>query len=126
MPKDLKRIYGQGHLHFIAFSCYHRLPLLHSARARSAFIQVLDQVGKEYAFKSVGYVVMPEHVHLLISEPARAIPSTALKMLKQCVSRRLRQRSRLSAPAAQGSFEFAPANEQLPQFWQRRFHDFNV
>jgi hypothetical protein len=31
VPKGLKRIYGQGYLHFITFSCYRRLPLLRSA-----------------------------------------------------------------------------------------------
>ena len=76
MPKGLKRIYGQGHLHFITFSCYRRLPLLKSARARNIFVRALDQVRKEYSFKLVGYVVMPEHVHLLISEPVRGNPST--------------------------------------------------
>lgn len=64
MPKRLKRIYGFGHLHFITFSCYRRLPLLASSRARNVFVRVLDQVRKEYGFKLVGYVVMPEHVHL--------------------------------------------------------------
>jgi len=81
MPKGLQRIYGQGRLHFVTFSCYHRLPLLRSASARGVFVQALDRVRKEYAFKLVGYVVMPEHVHLLLSEPARGTPSTVLKML---------------------------------------------
>lgn len=83
MPKGLKRIYGYGHLHFITFSCYRRLPLLRSARARNLFVRVLDRVRGELGFKLAGYVVMPEHVHLLISEPARGTPSTVLKMLKQ-------------------------------------------
>jgi len=90
------------------------------------FIRVLGQVRKDYGFKLVGYVVMPEHVHLLISEPAGANPSTVLKKLKQRVSRRLRRKPRRAASAGQRSFEFASANERLPQFWQRRFFDFNV
>jgi putative transposase len=109
MPKGLQRIYGQGHLHFITFSCYRRLSLLGPARARNVFVRTLDQVRGEYGFKLVGYVVMPEHVRLLISEPQRGTPSTVLKMLKQRVSRVLRS-------------EDSP----LPQFWQRRFYDFNV
>src|SRR6266446_8820189 len=28
MPRGLKRYYGQGQLHFVAFSCYRRLALL--------------------------------------------------------------------------------------------------
>ncbi len=126
MPKRLKRIYGFGHLHFITFSCYRRLPLLGSARARNAFVQVLGDVREGYGFKLVGYVVMPEHVHLLISEPIRGNPSTVLKMLKQRVSRRLRRKLRRRGPTAQRSFAFARSDGRLPQFWQRRFYDFNV
>ena len=126
MPKGLKRIYGFGHLHFITFSCYRRLPLLRSARARSLFVHALDQVRREYGFKLVGYVVMPEHVHLLISEPARGNPSTVLKMLKQRVSQKLRRKARREISAGQQSFQFAPCRMLLPQFWQKRFYDFNV
>ncbi|MGH9739256.1 MAG: transposase, partial [Candidatus Acidiferrales bacterium] len=50
------------------------------------------EVRKEYGFKLVGYVVMPEHVHLLISEPARGNPSTVLKMLKQRASPQTQKR----------------------------------
>lgn len=126
MPKHLKRIYGFGHLHFITFSCYRRMPLLGSTKARNRFVRVLDQVRKEYAFHLVGYVIMPEHVHLLISEPPRGTPSTVLKMLKQRVSRLLRRSPRRRFSAAQRSFQFASPSERLPQFWQKRFYDFNV
>ncbi|MGH9739291.1 MAG: REP-associated tyrosine transposase, partial [Candidatus Acidiferrales bacterium] len=84
------------------------------------------EVRKEYGFKLVGYVVMPEHVHLLISEPARGNPSTVLKMLKQRASRRLRHRPRRRVSTAQRSFQFASSPDGLPQFWQKRFYDFNV
>ena len=126
MPKNLRRIYGQGHLHFVTFSCYRRLPLLRSKHARNLFVRALDQVRNEYGFKLVGYVVMPEHVHLLISEPRRGNPSTALKMLKQRVSRLLRRNPRRRVCMAQRSFQFASSDALLPQFWQRRFYDFNV
>ena len=126
MPKGLKRIYGRGHLHFITFSCYRTLPLLRSARNRNVFVRVLDQVRTEYGFELLGYVVMPEHVHLLISEPARGDRSLVLKMLKQRVSRQLRRRSRRGASLAQRAFPFASSAERLPQFWQKRFYDFNV
>jgi REP-associated tyrosine transposase len=126
MPKGLKRIYGFGHLHFITFSCYRRLPLLRSARARNVFVRILDQARKEYGFKLVGYVVMPEHVHVLISEPARGTPSTVLKMLKQQVSRQLRRKPRRRVSTAQLSFKFTSLADGLPQFWQKRFYDFNV
>jgi putative transposase len=126
MPKGLKRIYGFGHLHFITFSCYRRLPLLGTVRARNTFVQILGEIRTKHGFKLVGYVVMPEHVHLLISEPLRGTPSVVLRVLKQRVSRRLRRTSRRKTPMEQRSLPFHGSDSRLPQFWQRRFYDFNV
>src|SRR6202165_1938480 len=92
MANKLIRRYGRGHLHFITFTCYRRLPLLRSVRARNSFLQILGEVRDRYGFSLVGYVVMPEHIHLLISEPVQATPSTVIQVLKQRVSRRLRRK----------------------------------
>jgi putative transposase len=124
MANKLIRIYGRGHLHFITFSCYRRVPFFRSVRAKNVFVQILDQVRDRYGFSLVGYVVMPEHVHLLIGEPAKGTPSTVVQVLKQRVSRRLRRKK--SASAAQLSLTFAHGEGTLPRFWQRRFYDFNV
>jgi REP-associated tyrosine transposase len=91
MPAGLKRHYGKGHLHFITFSCYERRPLLKSVRARDIFVRELGRARDELEFRLVGYVVMPEHVHLLISEPAHGTPSTVLQKLKLRVSRKMRK-----------------------------------
>lgn len=124
MANKLIRHYGRGHLHFITFSCYRRLPLLRSVRARNVFVKILGEVRDRYGFSLVGYVVMPEHIHLLISEPAKGTPSTAIQILKQRVSRRLLRKRR--TPAAQFHLTFASGDGSLPRFWQRRFYDFNV
>jgi len=71
MPKGLRRYYGQKHLHFITCSCYRRLPLLGPVRARNAFVKILGEVRSRFDFALVGYVVMPEHIHLLMGEPAK-------------------------------------------------------
>jgi putative transposase len=57
---------------------------------------------------------MPEHVHLLLTEPGKDDPSKVLQVLKQRVSRTL------LAKRGDGNH---PAE---PHFWQRRFYDFNV
>ncbi len=72
-----------------------------------AFEESLEQSRGSYGFGVLGYVVMPEHVHLLVSEPVRAQLSTALQALKQSVARRL-------------------ALRQKEPFWQARYYDFNV
>jgi REP element-mobilizing transposase RayT len=108
MPAGLQRLYGQGHLHFTTFSCYRRLPLLKSARARDVFVGELARVRERLGFRPIGYVVMPEHVHLLLSEPQRGTPSTVLHDLKLRVARRLRKRQR-HAPAGQRTLPFGGA-----------------
>ena len=126
MPKGLRRRYGLGHLHFITCSCYRRLPLLASARAKNLFVKILGEVCDRCGFALLGYVVMPEHIHLLISEPARGTPSTVMQVLKQRVSRRLRRKRRKGSSSRQRNLPFPEAQDFLPQFWQPRFYDFNV
>ena len=114
MRNPLQRRYGQGDLHFITFSCFGRRPLLGIARTRDCFVSILAEVRTKYSFQLIGYVVMPEHVHLLITEPSKGDPSKVLQVLKQRVSRTsLAKRMDGNHSAEQ-------------HFWQRRFYDFNV
>jgi putative transposase len=116
----LKRFYGRRDLHFVTFSCYRRRPYLGAARARNRFVEILDEVRCRHAFALLGYVVMPEHVHLLIGEPAKGNPSKVLQVLKQKVSRDLRTNT---SPGCESSH---PLDGEQEPFWQRRFYDFNV
>jgi len=125
MPVGLKRYYGKGHLHFITFSCYRRLPLFKTARARDVFVKELSKIRDEMGFRLIGYVVMPEHVHLLISEPKEGTPSTVLQKLKLRAARMLRMRKRRPNPT-QLRFPFEETREPLRAFWQARFYNFNV
>jgi len=120
MPTGLRRYYGKGDLHFITFSCYRRLPLLKTVRARDIFVKELGKVRDEMEFHLLGYVVMPEHVHLLMSEPPRGTPSTVLQKLKLRVARKLRKRRR-PVCAGQMRLPFAETREPLRAFWQARF-----
>src|SRR5438309_638226 len=122
MPAGLKRFYGTNHLHYLTCSCYRRRPLLGIPRRRNAFLRILEQVRQKYDFAVVGYVVMPEHFHLLISEPADGDPSIVMKVLKQRVARRLLPRKRPDSRQT----ELWHASPAPRHFWQKRFYDFNV
>jgi len=123
MPRGLHRSYGAHHLHFITCSCYHRLPLLRSARSRDCLLSVLEQTRTRYRFVVVGYVVMPEHLHLLLSEPEVGTPSTVMQVLKQRTARALLPKTKRRDPRQSQLFSEIPA--RVP-FWQARFYDFNV
>jgi putative transposase len=86
MPSGLKRYYGKGDLHFVTFSCYQCLPLLGTKFACDVFVYELKKIRAEIGFRLIGYVVMPEHLHLLLSEPPKGTPSVVLQKLKLRVS----------------------------------------
>ena len=125
MRNPLKRYYGRGDLHFVTFSCYRRLPLLGNRHSRDRLVKILERVRRRHEFLLIGYVVMPEHVHLLLTEPKKGNPSKVLQALKQTVSRSLPRRRR-NAARGQLTFRFANRTRDAQHFWQRRFYDFNV
>jgi REP element-mobilizing transposase RayT len=79
MPPRLERRQQTGDLHFITFSCHGRQPYLSTPHTASVFEHSLESTRLKYQFNLFGYVVMPEHVHLLLSEPPpiRSPPSSA-------------------------------------------------
>ena len=124
MPTNLHRYYGAGYLHFITTSCYRRTALLGSPQNRDLFLQIMERVRKRYRFVVVGYVVMPEHVHLLFSEPERGDPSVVMKILKQSFARHLLERWRGGVhPRESTLWRFPPTEGHV---WQHRFYDFVV
>jgi len=104
MPKGLVRYQQCGCFHFITFGCYHRFVHLGTAAARELFEHSLETMRLRYDFVVSSYIVMPDHVHLLVSEPKKALLSKAIQALKLSVSVQSKERP----------------------FWQPRYYDFNV
>ena len=103
MKGERIRYQQTGEFHFLTFSCFHRQPYLSPTAAMELFEDALERVRLRYLFVVAGYVVMPEHVHLLVNEPARGLLSRSIQALKLSVSMRSR----------------------LRPFWQAHYHDFN-
>jgi putative transposase len=93
-----------GDFHFLTFSCYRRRAYLSTVAAMALFEDALERVRRHYLFVVAGYVVMPEHVHMLVNEPRRALLSRAIQALKLSVALRSRERP----------------------FWLAHYYDFNV
>jgi putative transposase len=124
MPTNLHRYYGAGYSHFITTSCYQRRPLLGTPHSRDLFLEVMEQIRQRHQFVVVGYVVMPEHVHLLFTEPERGNPSLVLAALKQTFAHRLLRELRAKAGAQTNALWSTPV--AVGHIWQRRFYDFVV
>jgi putative transposase len=106
MPLGLRRFHESGQSHFITFSCSSRKPYLNSLGIKRTFEDVLEATRRLYRLRVYGYVIMPEHVHLIVSEPERRTLATVIQSLKQAVSRRC-----------------ADAPKPL---WQSRYYDCNL
>ena len=104
MPSRLVRFQQAGDIHFLTFSCHDRLPYLSTSATREIFEHSLEQMRRRYVFHVFGYVIMPEHVHLLVSEPKRGMLDRAIQALKTSISKQ---------------------SAHCP-FWLVRYYDFNV
>jgi putative transposase len=77
-----------GHAHELTFSCYRRLPLLSRDRTRTWVIHALARLRDLYTVRILAYVLMPEHVHVLLFPTHNPYDmSSILKSLKQPVAR---------------------------------------
>lgn len=132
MPRQ-RHYYGLNHLHFITASTYRRANLFESERFRCHFLSTLAELRLEMDFKIIGYVLMPDHFHLLVWPSQRADPSRIIQSLKERTARFIlknlqenrqslwcrKMLDRLTLPSTihlHGPF----------RVWQRRFYDLNV
>jgi putative transposase len=106
MPSRLQRFQKDGHYHAINFSCYRHQSWLQDEHACIVFEETLEELRQRHEFYLFGYVIMPDHIHLLLSEPKKQTLATTLSVLKGETSKQLK-----------GSRQ---------QFWQVRYFDFNI
>ena len=112
MPWSLKRYQESHQSHFLTFSCYRRQQKFQEPLLRDLFVRCLEQTRVRFGLRVYGFVVMPEHVHLLVSEPNVDSLATAVQSLKLAVAKR--------APTV------SPSVLATPPFWQKRYYDHNV
>jgi len=104
MPTGLRRFQQSGDVHAINFCCFRNRPILATPEPRDTFLKILEETRAKYGFRVLGYVVMPTHIHLLVTEPEGHKLSTAIQVLKQRFSR-----TRIET-----------------EVWEARYYDFNV
>jgi len=98
------RYQTSGDTHFLTFNRYRRQPLLGVASPCRLFERSLEAKRLRYDFHVFGYVVMPGHVQLLVTEPKHCRLSKVIQALKLSVA----------------------VQREHRRFWQARYYDFNV
>ncbi len=109
MPRGLNRFQESRQSHFVTFSSYRRQARFTSPEINELFLICLEDMRRHFDMCVYGYVVMPEHVHLLLNEPPGATLAKALHYLELGFSKRAQNLTR-----GTGSF------------WQKRYYDRNV
>lgn len=114
--KRLRRVEAPGHARYLTFSCYRRLPLFKNPTIRDAFAEQLFLARARLGFGLRAWVVMPEHVHLLVvPAPPRVTVSAVLMAVKRPFSAKVLARWReLGAPVLEHIRDAAGDK----RFWQ--------
>ncbi len=119
--KTCRRYNDRGNAHALTFSCYQRRPFLARDRSRLWFLEALGTASRKHHFAVWAYVLMPEHVHLVLfpCEDHYSI-STILGDIKQPVTRAVLKYVRQHAPPFLANMADVGANGQTTHhFWQR-------
>ena len=136
MPAHLRRVNEPGHIHFWTISCHRRLAFFHHDGMKTIVMAALGRLQAKFGICIVGYVVMPDHVHILLYPHARACDeptniSTLLMAFKHHVGFHgkawLRNywkahRRLWSKPLT----DWACDHEKNEPIWNTRGYDFNI
>ena len=112
MTRGLERWHESGLTHFLTFSCYQRRPYLLDKQCCDAVLAALEAARLRFGMRVYGYVVMPEHVHLLVSEPARGTLADVMHFVKLSSVKRLRL--------------MRIERGEIGSLWQKRYYDRNL
>ena len=90
--KRVKHYHEPGNCHELTFSCYRRLPLLANNERCLALCVAIGRAVRRHEYQLVAFVLMPEHVHLLVY-PTVADPriDKLLSAIKRPYSYRIKQ-----------------------------------
>jgi len=127
--KTCRAIDEPGHAHALTFSCFRRQPFLSRDRSRLWAVEAIRAACTGHRFRLWAYVLMPEHVHLLVCPAdARYSTSTFLKSLKRPVTLMALAYVRRHAPTfIERMTDRQPNGKIARRFWQRgRGYDRNV
>jgi putative transposase len=108
----------EGHIHYLTFSCYSKLWLFKSPELYSIFLKHLAEAREKLGFKLYGYIVMPNHVHLLLYPGLDVTVSRVLWAVKRpfayCALGYLQNRQ----PELYGKLEVFKGAKETHRFWQ--------
>jgi len=114
-----------GMARFVTFSCYHRRPLFTEDDRFRVFLDELAKARQNSGFTLLGYVVMPNHVHIVIHPQGRLTLGTLVGEIKSLTARRIGTLLKLEGRHNREMAEIIRNGENRFVFWQRKCYDHN-
>ena len=114
-----------GRARFITFCTHKKIPLLTNNRFRKIFINALSDIRIRYELKLLGYVIMPDHVHLVVVPPEEIKLGLVIGELKMQSSKEIHELLKRTNSIIMRRLIAQRDGRQLFVFWQRRCYDHN-
>lgn len=117
--KRLKRYNIPNHAHELTFSCYQKRPYLKDPAICEIFMQELDHARQRFSIKIWAYVLMPDHVHLLLLPENEVYNiSVILQHIKGKTATKYRQSVLKSDPERFDNYCVAVSGKKMFRIWQ--------
>ncbi len=112
-----KRYERPGDARYLTFSCYRREPLFEDDRIKRVFAEQLMHSRERMGFGVLAWVIMPEHVHVLVMpEPPEVTVTQILQSLKRRSAARSLEIIRSREPARIAALR---DGNGVTRFWQK-------
>jgi putative transposase len=114
-----------GRARFITFAISHRVPILTNDLFRRALAQSISAMRSKYRLRLLGYVFMPEHVHLMVVPPEEVKLGPVVGLIKRYSSRSIHEHLKQAGSTIERRF-LVHRNARIEfALWQRRCFDHN-
>lgn len=109
----------------INFTCFHRYYILRSENVIRLFLIELERARQVHAIKILGYVIMPNHVHLVLHPPERCQLGRVIGEIKARSAGRMLTILRAEQAPILSRLRTVKNGKARTSFWQARCYDHN-
>jgi REP-associated tyrosine transposase len=122
---ELKHYDHDGRARFVTFCTHKRIPILTNNRFRKIILDSIQYICKTHQLSLLGYVIMPEHVHLVIIPPEKIKLGPMIGEIKRISSIKIHDIMIETNSKFKDTMITKRDNIMKFTLWQRRCYDHN-
>jgi putative transposase len=122
----LKHYDHDGRVRFVTFCTHKRSPVLTNSIFRKIVLETIDKVWTEYYLTLLAYVIMPEHLHLVVVPPIESKLGLIVGELKRISAKNIHAHLISNNSPLLDKLSAMRNGIQKFALWQRRCYDHNI